>query len=321
MHKFVRNLITEWRKLKLPFDDATIVVAVSGGADSMSLLLAIEDLVRRKKLKLRVVVAHFNHKLRGKESDRDQRFVERCADDLGFEFVTDAGTVPKKGNLEQNARIARYEFLTRTATNKAASTIITGHTLNDQAETFLINLIRGSGSEGLAGMKRVRDIKESIVLARPLLSWARREDTEQYCRDREIVPRSDRMNDDQAFTRVKIRRTIIPALAELNPKIVETLAQTAELLRNSESESGDRREGPIKLSELRPLSRPALYKELRSWLRSHRGNLRSLNLKHIEAIERLILSPKSGKTVELPGGGTVVKHAGELVYRNIKVEK
>ena len=113
MHEFVRNLITEWRKLGLPFADATIVVAVSGGADSMSLLLAIEDLVRRKKLKLRIIVAHFNHKLRGKESDADEEFVERYSRDLGFEFATAVGKVSKKGNLEQNARNARYEFLQR----------------------------------------------------------------------------------------------------------------------------------------------------------------------------------------------------------------
>jgi tRNA(Ile)-lysidine synthase len=147
MHKFVRNLITEWRKLDLPFADSAIVVAVSGGADSMSLLLAIEDLVRRKKLDLRITVAHFNHKLRGKESDADQEFVSRLAKDLAFEFVTESGRIAKKGNLEQNARNARYEFLTKVAKRSGASIILTAHTVNDQAETFLMNLIRGSGRE------------------------------------------------------------------------------------------------------------------------------------------------------------------------------
>lgn len=324
MHKFVRNLITEWRKLDLPFADSAIVVAVSGGADSMSLLLAIEDLARRKKLDLRITVAHFNHKLRGKDSDADQEFVSRFARDLGFEVVAASGRVSKKGNLEQNARNARYEFLTKVAKRSGASIILTAHTVNDQAETFLMNLIRGCGPNGLQGMSRVRAINDSVAIVRPLLAWAKREDTEHYCREREVVYRSDAMNSDEAFTRVKIRRTLIPQMAQLNPKIVESLARTAELLRDPghiNTANGESGSGPLKLEDLRKLSKAELYRQLRSWLRIQRGNLRSLNLKHIEAIERLISSSKSGKTAELPGGGAVVKHAGELMFRNIKVEK
>lgn len=324
MHKFVRNLITEWRKLALPFADASIVLAVSGGADSMSLLLAIEDLVRRKKLDLRIVVAHFNHKLRGKESDADQEFVSRCSHELGFEIVTASGRISKKGNLEQNARNARYEFLTKVAKTSKASIILTAHTINDQAETFLMNLIRGSGPDGLQGMSRIREIDDSVAIVRPLLAWAKREDTEYYCRERKVAFRSDAMNDDVAFTRVKIRRMLIPQMAELNPKIIESLARTAELMRDPchmAAANGKSSSGPLKLAELKKLSKADLYRELRSWLRTQHGSLRSLNLKHIEAIERLISSSKSGKTAELPGGGAVVKHAGELMFRNIKVEK
>lgn len=324
MHKFVRNLITEWRKLDLPFADAAIVIAVSGGADSMSLLLAIEDLVRRKKLDLRIVVAHFNHKLRGKESDTDQEFVSQRAKDLGFEFVTASGRISKKGNLEQNARNARYVFLTKVAKTSKASIILTAHTINDQAETFLMNLIRGSGPDGLQAINRIREIDDSVAIVRPLLAWAKREDTEHYCREREVAFRSDAMNHDETFTRVKIRRTLIPQMAELNPRIVESLARTAELMRDPshvDAANGKSGSGPLRLAELKKLSKSDLYRQLRSWLRIQRGNLRSLNLKHIEAIERLISSSKSGKTAELPGGGAVVKHAGELMFRNIKVEK
>jgi tRNA(Ile)-lysidine synthase len=323
MHKFVRNLITEWRKLGLPFDDATVIVAVSGGADSMSLLLAIGDLVRRKKLALRFIVAHFNHKLRGEESDADHEFVAAQARDLGFEFVTASGKVSKKGNLEQNARDARYDYLRRASSELGAPIILTAHTQNDQAETFLMNLIRGTGPDGLGGMSTTRRLDESVLLARPLLSWATRAETEEYCREREVPFRSDSMNEDESFTRVKVRRSIIPQLAELNPKIVEALARTAELLRTANGATDKRADidQPLRISTLRDLPRPELYRELRSWLRVERGNLRALNLKHIEAIERLILSPKSGKTAELPGGGAVVKHAGQLEFRNNKVEK
>ena len=322
MHKFVRSLITEWRKLELPFNDATIVVAVSGGADSLSLLIAIHDLVRRRKLHNRFVVAHFNHKLRGAESDADENFVRETAAKLGFEFVSKSAKLATTGNLEERAREARYKFLADTARRSGTAAVLTAHTLNDQAETFLMNLIRGSGPDGLAGMSRSRKLEAEISLARPLLSWARREDTEQFCREQKLAYRSDRMNDDQTFTRVRIRKAVIPLLSELNPRIVETLARTSELFDRDAVAlaDGGSRDG-LRLARLKSLPKLDLYTELRSWLRRTRGNLRSLQLKHIEAIERLILSRKSGKTVELPGGGTVVKHGGRLVFSNIKVEK
>jgi tRNA(Ile)-lysidine synthase len=332
MHKFVRNLITEWRKLGLPFSDETIVVAVSGGADSVSLLLAIDDLIVRKKLRLRVIVAHFNHRLRGEESDADESFVRETATALGFEFVSKSSTIKRKGNLEQNSRDARYKFLADTARWAGAQYVLTAHTQNDQAETFLMNLIRGSGPDGLAGMSSVRNLNGSITLARPLLSWALRENTEEFCRQRDVDYRSDRMNDDETFTRVRIRKAVLPMLSELNPRIVGTLARTAELLARESSANAHENGKPqaasplftgdrLDLKSVKPLTKQELYAGLRSWLRARRGNLRSLQLKHIEAIERLINSRKSGKTVELPGGGAVVKQGGSIVFANIKVEK
>lgn len=325
MHKFVRSLITEWRKLSLPFVGETIVVAVSGGADSMSLLLAIDDLTRRKKLAHRVVVAHLNHKLRGGESDADERFVRAQAKRLGFEFVVGSARLTKKGNLEQAARDARYKFLSRTARENNAFAVLTAHTQNDQAETLLLNLIRGSGLEGLAGMRRVREMEDGILLVRPLLSWSDRADTEAFCQDNGIKYRTDRMNEDEKYSRVRIRRIILPILAEINPKIVETLARTADLMRQySESTmTGAIVEVPqnLVLKDLKALETGDLYAILRSWLRAKRGNLRSLQLKHIEAIEHLIMSRKSGNTVEIPGGGRIVKQGGLLTFSNIKVEK
>ena len=159
MHSFVRNLISEWRRLDLPFSGETVVVAVSGGADSVSLLAALHDLVRRKKLEHRIVAAHFNHKLRGDESDADEAYVRALTTRLGVELAVGNGDIPQEGNLEQNARTARYDFLARRAENLQAFAVVTGHTINDQAETFLMNLIRGSGPDGLAGMKTVRALE------------------------------------------------------------------------------------------------------------------------------------------------------------------
>ncbi|MEO8041515.1 MAG: tRNA lysidine(34) synthetase TilS [Acidobacteriota bacterium] len=325
MHKFVRSLITEWRKLDLPFADEIVVVAVSGGADSMSLLLAVHDLAERKKLAHRVIVVHFNHGLRGSDSDEDERFVKEHAERLGFEFVVGSASPAKRGNLEQAARNARYKFLTRIASENDALAVLVAHTQNDQAETLLFNLIRGSGLAGLAGMRHVRELEEGMLLVRPLLSWATRSDTEEFCRHNETEYRTDLMNEDERYSRVRIRRDILPRLAEMNPRIIETLARTADLMQRSSdlatSDFTGDASGKLSIKGLKAQESLDLYATLRSWLRAKRGNLRSLQLKHIEAIERLILSPKSGKTVELPGGGRVVKEAGSLRFTNIKVEK
>jgi tRNA(Ile)-lysidine synthase len=359
MNDFVRNLLTEWRKLGLPFEDKTFVVAVSGGADSVSLALALHDLKQRKKMNLRFVIAHFNHDLRGVESEEDEKFVKKLAGKYGFELAVKKGNVSKEGNLEQNARNARYNFLIETAENLHAFGILTAHTLNDQAETFLINLIRGSGLEGLGGMHALRsqvqsskfkvqsskktkdkgqrtkdENKSKIALVRPLLNWAKREMTEKYCRDCEIEYRYDTMNEDLAFQRVRIRKVLLPLLKDFNPKIIENLARTSFLLQedfqalekiselgiigfeNLLGKSNEKNELEIKpLKNLFPSMR---RKILRDWLKNQRGNLRSLDFKHIEALENLIFSRKSGKMVELPDNEFVVKENGKIAFTKKK---
>src|SRR6476661_6201580 len=129
MHKFVRSLITEWRQLGLPIAGETVVIAVSGGADSIALLAAMADLKAREKFDLDLIAAHFDHQLRGESSIRDQEFVRSLAEKLRVGFVTDAGTIQGTGNLEQNARDARYEFLKRTANAAGSKLVLTGHTM------------------------------------------------------------------------------------------------------------------------------------------------------------------------------------------------
>ncbi|MEO6654923.1 MAG: tRNA lysidine(34) synthetase TilS, partial [Pyrinomonadaceae bacterium] len=344
---FVRDLITEWRRLDLPFADATVVIGVSGGADSVSLLLAMDELRSLKKLGLRLVAAHFNHRLRDGESDVDEEFVRALTNEREIEFAVGHAEMPEKGNLEQNARVERYAFLGRTAGNVNAFAVLTGHTVNDQAETFLMNLIRGSGIDGLCGMKPMRQLHDkapapadgcetdredgaapflfpvSPLLVRPLLTWAKRGDTEQFCHDNGVLYRYDTMNEDTAFKRVRLRKILLPLLEDMNPNIVETLANTAALMQDSAdgAAAGDRVAEPdeLTLGDVKELPRPELYVRLRTWLRHHRGNTRRLELKHIQAIERLILSGKSGKVAELPGG-KVTKSAGKIVYKENKVE-
>jgi tRNA(Ile)-lysidine synthase len=329
MHKFTRNLLTEWRKLKLPFENETCIVAVSGGADSVSLLLVLDELRKAKKLKLNFVVAHFNHDLRGEESRQDEAFVESLTKKLEIKFITGIPNQKLKiqrGNLEQTARQARYEFLFKAAEMYNAYGILTAHTINDQAETFLLNLIRGSGSRGLGAMKAIRKINENseILLIRPFLNWAKREETENFVREKNIEFRTDSMNADEKFSRVRVRKTLIPLLSEFNPKIIETLAQTATLLQEDAEQlsviSCQLSANPL-IKELKTLSKSMLYRALRGWLEAERSDLRRLDLKHIEAIERLILSRKSGQKIELPGGEFIIKKQGKLFFEKTKVEK
>jgi tRNA(Ile)-lysidine synthase len=353
MQDFTRNLITEWRRLELPFSGETFVVAVSGGADSIGLVLALNDLKKRGKLDHRFIIAHFNHKLRDGVSDEDEDFVRHLAVEQELELAVGHGKISKQGNLEQNARNARYEFLTQTAETAGAFAIVTGHTVNDQAETFLLNLLRGAGPDGLGGMRPVRELKDAgtrghgntaneisfspllpfstapLVLIRPLLTWAKRRDTENYCHEVGVEYRYDTMNEDIAFKRVRIRKLLIPMLEDFNPKIVETLARTAALMREGVERCTERDEAcqesekvcKLRLRDLKSLPKSELYRLLRSWLERQRGSLRGIELKHIEAIERLIRSRKSGKTAELPNRQVVIKQNGILRFEDLKVEK
>ncbi len=322
MNKFIRQLITEWRRLGLPFDDAAVVIGVSGGADSISLLLALEELVRRGKLGVRVVAAHFDHGLRGAESDADAEFVRELTAELGVEADIGKGRVKRTGNLEQNARVARYAFLQDIALKHGAGIVLTAHTMNDQAETLLMNLLRGSGADGLSGMTPSRKLESrQISLVRPLLRWAKRVDTEEYCRFRRVEFRQDAMNEDAAFTRVRVRKELLPMMATFNPKIVETLARTAELVGAGSASEGTKADDELLIRKLKELSKEEQLATIRAWLVHHRGNSRRLALKHIDAIARLVRSEKSGRVVELPGNATVIKSSGRLVYAPIKVDK
>ena len=334
MNNFARKFITEWRKLEMPFAGETIIVAISGGADSLSLALVLHELKSKKKLELRLVLAHFNHNLRAAESDADEEFVKDFAGKFDFELVIGKGEISKNENLEQSARKARYDFLTTAAENLKAYAVLTAHTLNDQAETLLINLIRGSGLEGLGAMKSKRNLTKTneILLIRPLLSWAKRIDTENFCRLNEIEYRFDSMNEDLAFRRVRIRKVLLPLLEDFNPKIIENLSQTAvqlqqdfQALENCRSENLKEFEteidGDLSLKTLKDLTDSGRNSLIRQWLKNKRGDLRALDAKHFETINRLVVSVKSGKTVELPNGESVIKRGGKLLFEERKVEK
>jgi tRNA(Ile)-lysidine synthase len=236
---FARRLFAEWRRLGLPRKDARIVVAASGGADSTVLLIALAELKERRLISIELKVAHLDHGLRGNVGAEDARWVGELARELGFEFETKRAGVKERAhktrdNLEQAARRERYEFLSQVAREWGARLVVTGHTLDDQAETVLLALLRGSGADGLGGMRPVRPLRDgdsSVLLARPLLGWARRAETREYCASRGIAPRVDAMNDDERFARVRVRRQLMPLLETFNPRAVESITRAAGLLR------------------------------------------------------------------------------------------
>ena len=336
MSQFSRVLLVEWRKLRLPMSDGTVVVAVSGGADSTALVLAIEELRTNHKLHTAICVAHLDHKLR-KTSSKDAKWVADLAAKLGFKSVIGRAKVAEAAraendNLEQAAREARYTFLERTAKKVAANYVLTAHTMDDQAETILLRLMRGSAGAGLGGMESLRPLAKnsSIKLARPLL-WARRVETEAYCRLRRVEFLSDEMNDDQRFARVKVRKQLLPLMQSFNNRIVEALSRTAEHLRDDgavlfndsdallrrASISDEESETKTPTLDVKVLSNAptALRRRaLRQWISEARGGTRRLEMVHLSSVENLLKGNAGGRVVELPSGGRVVRRRNRLEF-------
>ncbi|HKD50729.1 MAG TPA: tRNA lysidine(34) synthetase TilS [Candidatus Acidoferrum sp.] len=207
-------------------------VAVSGGADSVALLLLLLEL--RKKLGIVLSVVHFNHKLRGKASDADEEFVTKIAGKHGLEFYLERGDVgcaarSAKANVEETARILRRDFFWRLAQSGKLKYIAVGHTADDQAETVLGHTLRGTGLAGLGGIHPFAG-----PIFRPLL-WARRAELRSYLRSRRQKWREDASNLDETRFRARIRRRLIPQLeSHFQEKVVLHLAKLSELAREDE---------------------------------------------------------------------------------------
>lgn len=207
-----------------------VVVAVSGGADSIALL----DLLARHADRLSLIVAHFNHQLRAGDSDQDAAFVEASARALGLPFrlggldVAAAATHARQ-SVEVAAREARYAFLARTAAAESASWIATAHHADDQAETVLLRLLRGTGTTGLRGVALLSPMPghPGLRLWRPLLR-APRAEIAAYCEERALPYREDSSNDDTRVLRNRVRHELIPYLETYNPGIRKVLARLAD---------------------------------------------------------------------------------------------
>jgi len=253
-------------------------------------------------------VAHFNHGLRGAESDEDEQFVAALAGQFGLPFYRSDGKLGA-GNLEQHARRARAGFFRELIEQRVADRVAVGHTLDDQAETVLFRLLRGSGLSGLAGILPVT--AEGII--RPLIQ-VRREDVRGYLRDRRIGWREDSSNQSSQFTRNRIRQTLLPELArDWNPQIEVALAQLADVAYEEEvwwaSEVARHASawivgpGSVEMSTplLASMPRALLRRLMRHAIRHAKGDLLGIDHSHIEFLVDLTSVAKGSASRALPG--------------------
>ena len=279
-----------------------VLCAVSGGIDSMYLLC------RLRAMGWRVIAAHFNHRLRGEESERDERFVRAFCGERDIPCVVgsgDVGAYARENGLgtEEAARAKRYEFLERAADELSAGCIATAHTADDNAETMLFNLARGSGLRGLSGIPPVRG-----RIVRPMLSVTRAE-AERWLEAQGIAHVEDSTNADDAYARNRIRRAVVPVLRSVNAGFVENAARSAALLRADEAYLSAQAAEHIRLhgadaAALAALPEPVAARAVRQLAG------RPVSAGHIAAVLHIA---KAGGAADIPGM-RVVRAGGKLVF-------
>ena len=311
-------------------EGSRVLCALSGGMDSVCLLHWLW--AERERLGIEVAAAHYNHGLRGAESDRDESFVRQLAEELGnIPLVVGHGDVAREAQasgrgVEETAREMRYRFLQQAAREVNASYIATAHNANDNCETVLMHLIRGTGLRGLTGIPPVRG---NII--RPLLTTTRNE-IEEYINKYRISYVIDSTNRDDTYTRNRIRHQILPALDALCPGVVERVSQTAESLRKDEAYLMEQAMALLQEcegdgdSQKLPVSRLVRAPEVLA-LRAIRvliGRLREENdnctAAHLRGVLEVCRSSDPSARVNLPGGVIARREYEMLVLTRAQVQ-
>jgi tRNA(Ile)-lysidine synthase len=342
------QLLTSLRKSEMLRAGERVGVGVSGGADSVGLLLLLLEL--REELGIVLSVAHLNHKLRGRAADADEKFVRKLAATHGLEFCGESADVAararrEKGNVEDAGRRARYEFFGRLVGDGKVDVVAVAHTADDQAETVLAHILRGTGLAGLGG---IHPRTESVV--RPLLG-VRRGELRSYLRGKKQKWREDVTNQDTARTRARIRMKLLPLLEkQFQNGVVEHLGAIAEFAREDVAflellarehcvaltrKAGD--ETRITVGDLlRPFKTEGIYTEgtestedteksekksaaltkrvLRRLIEERKNRRGQILGHHIAMVMELARFGVNGKTLQLPGGVDVRRERDELVF-------
>ena len=304
-----------------------IVVGVSGGPDSMALLYLLYDM--REDLRCAFHVAHLDHMLRGEESKADAAYVTGHARKLGLPISVEAIDVRRmimpKESLESGARRIRYEFYERVMASVKADKVAQGHNADDQAETVMMRLLRGSGAQGLSGIPPVRDSK----FIRPLIEISRSE-IDEYLRQLQLTPRQDSSNLSTAYKRNKIRHELMPMLErEYSPNIKHILRQTGDILRAEDDlltalareamdncvQYPDARTIIIRVSALSRYHLALQRRIFRLSIKMLTGDLRGFDYDHIRDLLNLALCGITGSIVSLPRGISAEKTYDGLVLR------
>ena len=296
----LNNLLEFIRRYGLISPGDRVICAVSGGADSVALLFAMYLL--RERLDITLEAAHFNHRLRGEESDADEAFVKELCGRYDIPLHLGSGRIlPGKKGLEAAAREARYAFL-RSLPGKIA----TAHTADDNAETVLLHLVRGTGLKGLGG---ISPMNGNVI--RPMLTVTRRE-VEAFLSEYALPHREDSTNATDLFLRNRIRRNVMPLLLQENPSLAENLSDMALGLREDEDYlsrmAGETLPGVTELREMHPALRA---RALERFLKEN--GVPEPEKRHIALLEQLVFSDKPSAQADLPGGITVTRRYDTLV--------
>jgi tRNA(Ile)-lysidine synthase len=326
------KLITAIRESQLIDSGDRVLVAVSGGPDSVALLHLLGKL--KEEWVLRVEVAHLQHGIRGQEAKDDAQFVRELAERLNLPVHIKEVSIPHlrfqagKGNLEQLARRERYRFLGEVACQRNLDKIATAHTEDDQAETVLMWLLRGAGRKGLGGMAPRQpvnaagaDTSRSVTLIRPLLGVGK-ERLLDFLEHNGLEYRLDRSNEDTALLRNWIRLEWLPRLRDrIDPGVPSRLAHTAEVLRDEEMVLNTlAQQALVELRTNSALRRDGLLRQpkavqrrmLRLWIEQARGHLRGLDFAHVEALLTLISDGPPQSRLAIPGGWELVREYDHL---------
>ena len=305
----------------------SLLVAVSGGPDSVALLYSLYAL--RKELKFDLCVAHLDHMLR-KDSIKDREFVLSLAKKLKLPAVigrVDIGKLSEEGSVEEIARNKRQEFLFRVAKRCRANKIAIGHNRDDQAETVLMRIIRGSGLYGLNAILPKRRI-DGFTLIRPLIEVSRKE-IEGYLKKKKIKARVDKSNLEDIYFRNKVRNKLLALLEkDFNPNIKGVLANLAStvavdydfLLQKANriflscQLSAISHQLKLDLERLKTIHPAMLRLVVRLTYASIKGNLRKLNFQHLKEIEDLIFNRPINSIVDLPENISVQKKKKALIF-------
>ncbi|MBU4343668.1 MAG: tRNA lysidine(34) synthetase TilS [Candidatus Omnitrophica bacterium] len=328
---FIDKVKSTIKKYKMLQKGDRVLVGLSGGADSVTLLQALLNF--KKEYALELFIAHLDHSFRGEESQGDSKFCEDLGKKLGIETFCEKRDVPKivkeKGiSPEEAARQERYDLFTKIARHKKIKKIAVGHTRDDQAETVLMRAIRGAGMAGLGGISPVKDMAGFTVI-RPLIELSRK-DIEGFIKGSDLKFRHDSTNDEVVFTRNRVRHELIPYIEDkFNSNVKEVLANMAEALRieneflekyakrKLKSVSKKSKNGEITIDIKRFKKQPeAIQKRiLRSALEGLKGNLRRLTYQHWREMDELIQNRPVNSVVDLPEGIDIIKDRNGLVLK------